>query len=400
MAALALMVLAATSGCRKKSIANDPDEKGKLTRIAARLDEDLGNKPMPNVVEAEKLADRLAAWDDFRSCTVRTFAARKREIDRLKREGQPRPMRNATIGEAAVEECAVESAVVKKDRTMCERLALDYQGPNGEMPLSAVRCWDTRARVFGEPDECPVIWMPDDLPGRNPECVAAARRDGSLCTFADDPVRCRAILSGDATACQGGGPDCHLAVNYWSGLLPQMLGPPVIDLTPAKEGDKPIFATVHVRWPKADPPTLRIEGPQSVLGISWPAGKTRPGWTEDTTRFWGGTVGPEAAQVTWKAGQPAVKIAFSPAGAASGVRPIRPPGPLAPATVLLSWPDPRAFRQCKPGPGTTGQVTFDAGAARPGSFVTGAVEAKDLDCSDGTTVSVSATFRLVILDLR
>jgi hypothetical protein len=68
--------------------------------------------------------------------------------------------------------------------------------------------------------------------------------------------------------------------------------------------------------------------------------------------------------------------------------------------VLLSWPDPRAFRTCKPGPQTTGQVTFDAGTAKPGSFVSGTVDANDLACTDGTTVSVAGKFRLVILDVR
>jgi hypothetical protein len=353
---------------------------------------------MPNLTEPEKLADRLARWDDFRSCTVRTFVARKREADRLKREGLERPRRNATLGEAAVEECAVENAIVKKDRAWCERLAADYEGPNGEVPLGAIRCWDTRARVFGLPEECPVIWMPDDLPGRNPECLALAHRDASFCTFADDAARCRALLLGDQAACQGAAPDCRLAVEYWSGLIPMGMDKPVIDLTPAREGDKPIFATVDLR--RGTDPALRIEGPQSVLGISWPVGKARPTMSEDTTAFWGGTVAPEAAQVTWRAGQPAVKIAFSPGGASSGVRPLQPPGPLAPATVVLSWPDPRNFRTCKPGPQTTGQVSFDAGAAKPGSFVSGTVDANELACSDGTTVSLAGKFRLVILDLR
>jgi hypothetical protein len=387
-AALALLALA--GGCKRRDV--------KLTTVAANLDRDLADKPMPPLNEPEKLADRLAHWDDFRSCTVRTFAARKREFDKATREGTGHPMRNATIGEAAVEECAVESAVVNKDRGMCERLARDYEGPSGETPLGAIRCWDTRARVFGTPDECPVVWLGDDLPGRNPECLAVARRDGSLCAFADDPPRCRAILAGDEASCQGAAPDCHLAVNYWSGIVPGQLGPPLFDLTAGKPGERAVFATIDVRSSKG--PTLRIEGPQSSLGISWPAGKTKPTMLEDTTAFWGGPVPPEAAQVTWRLGQPAVKIAFLPGGASSGTRPLKPPGPVAPATVLLSWPDPRAFRTCVPGPQTTGEVTFDAGAAQPGGFVTGSVEAKDLACSDGSAAGVSGKFRLAILDLR
>jgi hypothetical protein len=82
------------------------------------------------------------------------------------------------------------------------------------------------------------------------------------------------------------------------------------------------------------------------------------------------------------------------------VRPIQPPGPLAPATVLLVWPDPHALKRCMPGPQSSGQLQYDAGSAQPGGFVTGSLESKDLSCSDGTTVSVSAHFKLVILDVR
>src|SRR3954471_13494994 len=247
--AVALLAASFTPGCKKREV--------KLTTIAENLDRDLGEKPMPNLTEPEKLADRLSKWDDFRSCTVRTFVARKREADRLKREGQERPRRHATIGEAAVEECAVESAIVKKDRGMCQRLAADYEGPSGEVPLAAIRCWDTWAKVFGSPEDCPVIWLPDDLPGRNPECLALAHRDSSFCPFAEDPGRCRALLLGEPASCQGAAPDCRLAVEYWSGLIPLQMEKPVIDVTPVREGEKALFAQVDVR--RANDPTLRID---------------------------------------------------------------------------------------------------------------------------------------------
>lgn len=391
------------AGCKKKSILDDPGEHGKLSRIAARLEEGLGDKPMPAVPEPEKLADRLARWDDFRSCTVRAYVARKRVADEARRAGLPPPGRHASVGEAAVEECAVQAAVLRKDRTFCERLAVDFGGPSGDTPLSAVRCWDTRARVLGVPDECPVVWLPDDLPGRNAECLAAARRDASLCPFAENPARCRALVAGDVQGCEAAGAaeDCPIAVTYWSGLIPAPLGPPLVDLTrETRPGERPVFATVDVRWPKREHPTIRIEGPQAACGVSWPAGKARPAWTEDTTEFWGARIPSEAVQITWRAGQPAVKIAFVPAGNSSGVRPVQPPGSVMAATVALVWPDPRAFRRCLPGPQTTGHVRFDAGAAQPGSFVTGSVEAEGLSCSDGSSVDVSATFRLVILDVR
>src|SRR5438045_9691371 len=98
--------------------------------MAARLDEAYGNKPLPGVNEPERLSDRLARWDDFRSCTVRTYVARKRESDRRQREGLPRPTRNASIGEAAVEECAVETAVIHNDPSLCDRLAADCLWPS------------------------------------------------------------------------------------------------------------------------------------------------------------------------------------------------------------------------------------------------------------------------------
>jgi hypothetical protein len=396
---LAVTAVAALAlGACKKSL-DDTGEKGKLARIATALDDAYGNKPLPGVIESEKLIDRLARWDDFRSCTVRTYISRKKELDRRVRENLPRSTRSASIGEAAVEECAVEASIKQKDPTLCKRLENDFGGPNGEMPSSAVRCWDTRARIFGRPEDCPVLWLPDDQPGQNPECLAVARRDASLCPFADDPPRCRALVANDPGGCGGAAPDCLLAVTYWSDLIPVGVNPPLIDLaTPTKPGEKPLSGTVDVRDGKN--PTLRIDGPQSVLGVSWPGGRHRPAWTEDTTPFWGGEVSQDAVQLTWRVGQPAVKIAFTPAGAGSGTRPLAPPGPMAPATVMLVWPDPHALRRCAPGAGSAGAVTYDAGTAQPGGFITGTLEAKNLVCSDGTKVEVSARFKMVILELR
>src|SRR5262245_9435264 len=115
-AALIQVVIAlACFGCKKKPIAEDPEEQGKLSRIAARLEEGLGDKAMPSLKEPDKLIDRLARWDDFRSCTVRAFASRKRAADDARREGVKRTIRQASIGEAAVEECAVQAAIVNKD---------------------------------------------------------------------------------------------------------------------------------------------------------------------------------------------------------------------------------------------------------------------------------------------
>src|SRR4051794_11194683 len=80
---LLLVALAGPTGCKKRSIAENPKEHGKLTKIAALLEQAYGSKPLPALTEPDKLADRLDKWDDFRGCTVRTYVARKRELDRL-----------------------------------------------------------------------------------------------------------------------------------------------------------------------------------------------------------------------------------------------------------------------------------------------------------------------------
>ncbi len=371
-----------------------------MPRIAANLEKAYAEATLPPLSEPERFAERLAKWDDFRACTVRTFVARKRDADRAAREGRKRPSRHAGIGEEAVEECAVQAAVADKDPSVCERLALDFPGPGGEMPLSAVRCWDTRARVLGLPDECPVVWLSDDQPGRNPECVALARRDGSLCPFADSPGRCRALLLGESASCANAAPDCPLALTYWSGLIPAAIGPPLVDLTPPKGEAKALFARFDLSWRERTHPSLRIDATEPTCGVSWPARHARVGFTQDMTKFWGGNLSPDAVAVSWRDGRPGFKLAFIPAGMSKGSRPMQAPGVAAPATLVFVWPDPTKFLRCLPDSETKGQIDFDAGTAQPGAFVTGRAEAKNMACSDGTRLDATVTFRLAILDVR
>jgi hypothetical protein len=245
--------------------------------------------------------------------------------------------------------------------------------------------------------------MPGDVPGRNPECLALAHRDQTLCQFADSPGRCRALLTGDSASCgaEDGAPDCHLALEYWRDLIPTGFGAPLVD--PAALKDKPLNATFDFRWAREEERNLRIQAPKVVLGISWPDREpARPASVEDTTKFWGGKLPLGTAQVTWDWKDPALKLAFAPGGAASGVIPLQPPSPTAAATFVAVWgkEDPRKFRRCLPGPETTGELRFDAGAARPGSVVDGKLKAEKLECSDGKRLDVQAEFRLVILDVR
>ncbi len=394
---LAALCASFVLGACKKRL-DDPDDRGRLLRVAARLEEAYANAPLPPLTEPTQLAERLSKWDDFRACTIKTYVARKRQADARARQGIERPSRHGSIGEETVEECMVQDAVVNKDASLCDRLAIDYTGPSGEVPLAAVRCWDTRARVLGLPDECPVVWMPGDVAARNPECVALARRDASLCPFSESPGRCRALLTGDSAACTSidAAPDCPLALDYWNGLIPAGSGPPLV----APPKDKPWSATFDIEWTRNEQPHMRIEGPQRSCGISWPAGRARSGPPENTTAFWGANLPPEAAQITWKEGAPAIKLAFVPGGALSGTRPLQMAGPAAAATVMVVWPDPRAFRRCAPAAHSTGEVRFDAGTGQPGSAVTGTADLKKLACSDGTEIDLQAKFRLVILDVR
>ena len=411
--ALLAVCLVVSAGCKTKNEGGkgqptskasvDPEERGKLRRIAANLEEAFARSPLPNLTEPPSLQARVEKWDDFRTCTVRTYAARKVAADKRSREGKEVPTPHASIGDETVEECGVQMAVANKDASICERLAVDYEGPNGEIPFPAIRCWDTRARVFGLPDECPVLWLPGDLPGRNPECLALARRDQTLCQFADSPGRCRALLTGDSASCGAadGAPDCHLALEYWRDLIPTGFGAPLIDPTLLR--DKPLMASFDLKWERDEHPHIRIKAPPAVLGVSWPGAQpARPASSPDTTRFWGAKLPQEAVQVSWDWKDPALKLAFVPGGAASGVLPIRPPSPTAPATFIAVWgnEDPARFRRCQPGPETTGELRFNAGAARPGSLVEGTLKAEKLTCSDGGRMNVHAEVRLVILDVR
>ncbi|HEY0710786.1 MAG TPA: hypothetical protein VGG33_28535 [Polyangia bacterium] len=402
MTVLAALGATLAAGCKKdRDQLSTSGERGRLRTISENLEEAYAQAPLPQLTEPASLAERVEKWDDFRSCTVRTYVARRREADRRMKEGIPRPARHASVGDETVEECAVQLAVAKKDSEICHRLAIDYAGPSGELPLAAARCWDTRARVFGLPDECPVIWLGTGHYGRNPECVAMARRDQSLCPFTESPGRCRALLTNDPGPCRGpdGADDCALALVYWRGLIPAGFAPPLVD--PNATTDKPLHATFHLRWPKAEHETIRVEAPKFATALSWPAGKVQTGPPQESEQFWGFQPAVDAAQISWKAGTPAINFAFRPAGANQGVRPLQAPGPAAAATFSVVWTDrPSEFLRCQSSPVTQGEVRYEAGAGQPGSVVDGQVKGARLTCSDGSEMELNADFRAVILDVR
>ena len=400
-----MLAVLGAAGCKKnRNQFLESDERGRLRKIAENLEDAYAGSNLPPLAEPVSLQERIDKWDDFRSCTVRTYVARKRDADRAAKDGRARSARHASIGDETVEECAVQLAVAKKDAEICERLAADYAGPNLELPLPAVRCWDTRARVFGLPDECPVVTLGSGQVGRNPECVAVARRDQSLCPYTDSPGRCRALLTNDLSTCRGpeGSPDCELAFEYWHGLIPAGFGKPLLE--PGALVEKPLKATFQLRWPKNEHPNVRIEAPSFATALSWPAGKVKTvaaGATGEDEKLWGFSPPVEMAQVTWNSGTPALKLGFQPSGLSRGARPLQPPSRTAPATFVAVWADdPAKFLRCQPGPATTGELVFDAGAAQAGSFVDGGVKAQRLTCSDGTEADLEVEFRLLIMDQR
>lgn len=403
LVAALVLVGALATGCKRRPLAERPDERGKLNAIAARLEEAYASTPLPPVAESPQLADRLAKWDDFRGCTVRTYVARKRNADQAAREGRKRPSRHASIGDEAVEECAVQAAVIKKDRSWCERLALDFARADGLPAAPALRCWDTRARVLGLPDECPLLWQPNDVVARNPECLALARRDRSLCAFSDSPGRCAALFAGSDAACPAEGPsDCPLAVAYWSDLVPNGMGEPLLDQAKVKGAELILDVTV---MDTGEPP-VHLPAPKVASFVSWPAGRgaaDEPPNPLHAVEFWGSSLPSGAVAMAFR-GQPSARLWFLPGAETTGTRPLQAPDPDARASLTLVWADPGGVRRCAPASDTQGEVRFSlsdgGGAPRAGAMVEGTVGAERLVCSDGRTVRASGRFKVPILDLR
>lgn len=358
---MAGLLLAAPAVCRRHAPHPDdeaaaaPEGAGMLHRIAARLEEAYARTPLPPTREPDKLADRLAKWKGFRDCAARTYAARKATAAR----GVPLPQ--GSVGWAAVEECAVQGAVADKDARLCEELAAEFPGPSGKPGLGALRCRDTRARVLGLPDECPVVDLPGGRRGRNPECLAAARRDGSLCVFADDPARCRALMADDAAGCAGASANCRAAVAYWSELVPPGEGKPLT----AGPGE----ATIDLARQRGG--RFRFAAPAWATAISWPA-----------------SAGAGPVVLGWGGG---LDFSFDPRGEAAGV---------CHATVAAAAEGGTGAVRCTADGRSRIELRYDAGEATPGAILRGTLTARDLPCTDGDVADVSGRFNLPILDTR
>lgn len=416
---MALLLVA----CKKKPIADVPDEHGRLNLISANLEKAFGTRALPPVDESPSFAARLRAWVDFRDCAIRTYVARRRASDAAREHGADRPTYHASVGDETVEECAVQAAVEKDDASFCERLAIDFKRQDGLPPMPAMRCWDTRARVLGHPAECPLQWLTTGVVGRNAECLAMAARDASFCVFAPSEARCRALVTGDADQCHGAPLDCRAAVAYWEGLVPARQGQaafaaPALTLAapnaPNKPGDVPGLK-FHLAFladqNRAD--RVQVQAPLDALGIDWPAqtnaNTMRPAglppgsalWGVDINQLFSPEVTPKMAEVAFVSERVSMRFAFTPAGLPSGSLPLGPPGPAAAATLFVALKDSRGKRLiCQPGFETKGTVTFKTEGQSAGGFVTGHIDAQAFPCDDGTTAHLQGDFRLAILSTR
>lgn len=411
--------------CRKKPIAESPEEHGKLNEISANLETAFGSRALPSVEETPSLAARLRRWVDFRDCAVKTYVARRREAERARDKGYARPTHHASIGDETVEECAVQAAVTKDAARYCERLEVDFRRDDGEPPLAALRCWDTRARVLGRPQECPLLWLPTGPVGRNAECLAMAQRDASLCVFAPSTARCRALVSGQPDLCQDAPDNCRPALAYWEGLIPAGEGPALFEaaalrLAPATaetKDDAPEGLHFHLRFLSDQKrqdgiqERFQVQAPLDALGISWPttaapapAGRPPqdPRWPQDQNTRFSRELAAHMAEVAFLGDEVSLRLGFQPAGQLAGVLPLRPPGPAAPATLVLVLAAPALGKRlvCQPAPETQGSISYKAAPPSAGGFVTGSIDATGVSCDDGSTARLVGMFRLAITNVR
>ncbi|MDZ4694631.1 MAG: hypothetical protein SGI86_05740 [Deltaproteobacteria bacterium] len=400
-AGLALM-LCAIGGCKKKSIFDLPKEHGRLIQIASKLEAAFGTTALPVVNEAPDFAARIAAFDDFRDCLIRTYIARRTELDRVRKAGKERITIHASIGDEAVEECAVQAAIANDDPSFCERLEVDYRGSEGERGMPGLRCWDARARTMGRPQECPLVWLPLDGFGRNPECLAMANRDESFCFFAENPVRCTALVRRSEAPCgdPGAASDCIPAVRFWQGIVADSEITPRFDTTTLQK-DEGLFFKLRFLSNTDKHDRLHITAPPRGLGVSWPmqGTPTVPTAPRDSG-YWKQPLSASAVHVSFR-GSSSAKLMFQPGGLTTGTVPLQPPSESAAASLILVLTDERGHeRRCTVVPETRGAVRFTTHVASGGGFVTGSLDAEAFGCNDGGTAKIEATFRLAILDTR
>lgn len=419
IAAFALAGLVGLTACKTKPIAELPEEHGRLNLISANLEKAFGSRGLPDVDENPSLAERLRAWVDFRDCAVRTYVARRRAAESAREKGLERHSYHASVGDETVEECAVQAAVSKEAPSYCDRLSIDFKREDGLPPLPALRCWDTRARVLGLPQECPLQWLPTGIIGRNAECLAMAHRDTSLCPFAPSAQRCRALVAGNADLCHDGPPDCRSAVAYWQGLVPARSEKPVFEAPAVMLADPaakaPSDATPGLKFHLAfladqkRSDRFQVQAPLHALGIDWPvkataaagSGKSDPRWGVDINQRFAQQVAERSAEVAFFGERISVRFAFAPAGLSAGTLPIAPPGPGAPATIFVSMRDEQGKQlSCQPSLDTKGNVTFAATGRGAGAFVTGHIDVQAFPCDDGSTAQLQGDFRLAILSAR
>ena len=202
LAAILLLPLA----CDRPSPPTEPPLPPKVSSdlVQARLERDLeqlaleaGVEPSPPSAPLGSLREEVEGFTSLDACAKRVASVDPLLGDALDALGYDELARDA---------CRVLEALAKRDVNKC--------APILASPLRA-RCETDVATLVGKPDLCPQSSL-----GRDPICLARARRDPRLCeaiALADKPT-CKAMVTGDASAC-GGDVRCERQVQRWSSLF-------------------------------------------------------------------------------------------------------------------------------------------------------------------------------------
>lgn len=202
LAAILLLPLA----CDRPSPPEEPplSPKASSDLVQARLERDLerlaleaGVEPSPPPAPLGSLREEVEGFTSLDACAKRVASVDPLLGDALDALGYEELARDA---------CRMLEALAARDPKKCAPLLAS--------PLRA-RCEADVATLVGNPDLCP-----QSASGRDPLCLARARRDPRLCeavAFADR-AKCKAMVTGDASVC-GGDARCERLVQRWAPLL-------------------------------------------------------------------------------------------------------------------------------------------------------------------------------------
>jgi hypothetical protein len=202
---IAMALLVGVLGCDREPPREPPElppkpraaPEKKLERELAALAEEAGIVPADPEPPAGDLKAEIARFTSVEAC-IDAHAPKDPVIgDAIDALGYDTLTRDA---------CRTVEALHEKDAKKC--------APILASALRA-RCEASVATLVGDAELCPMSGA-----GRDPVCLARARRDVRLCgaALASDRAACKALVSGDASAC-GKDAACARQVERWKPLL-------------------------------------------------------------------------------------------------------------------------------------------------------------------------------------